>query len=87
MSRPEDPGRIECRRLNPRALAAELTRIAGELGLHPRIACIEGDDLMGRLGDLQAAGEAFTHMDKGIALRIPRGSPSPPTPTSGVGVS
>ncbi|MHB9096603.1 MAG: acyclic terpene utilization AtuA family protein [Syntrophales bacterium] len=55
--------------LNPRALAAELVRVAGELGLHPRIACIEGDDLMGRLGDLQAAGEAFIHMDKGIALK------------------
>lgn len=55
--------------LNPRALAAELVRVAGELGLHPRIACIEGDDLMGRLGELQAAGEAFLHMDKGIALK------------------
>ena len=55
--------------LNPRALAAELTRVAGELGLHPRIACIEGDDLMGRLAELQAAGEPFLHMDKGIALK------------------
>ena len=51
--------------LNPRALAAELARVAGELGLHPRIACIEGDDLMGRLGELQAAGEAFTAYGQG----------------------
>ena len=55
--------------LNPRALAAELARVAGELGLHPRIACIEGDDLMGRLGELQAEGEAFLHMDKGVSLK------------------
>src|SRR5512145_73813 len=55
--------------LNPKALAAELERIAEKLGLHPKIACIEGDDLMGRLADLQAAGEPFIHMDKGIALK------------------
>lgn len=55
--------------LNPKALAAELERIAEKLGLHPKIACIEGDDLMGRLADLQAAGEPFIHMDKGIGLK------------------
>ncbi len=55
--------------LNPKGLAAELTRIAETLGLHPKIAYIEGDDLMGRLGELQALGEDFIHMDKGIALK------------------
>lgn len=55
--------------LNPKALAEGLTRIAGELGLHPKIAYIEGDDLMARLSDLQAAGEQFVHMDKGVALK------------------
>lgn len=55
--------------LNPKGLAAELGRIATELGLHPKIAYIEGDDLMPRLGDLQASGEEFLHLDKGIALR------------------
>lgn len=55
--------------LNPKGLAAELARIAETLGLHPKIAYIEGDDLMGRLDELQAAGEKFTHMDKGIALK------------------
>lgn len=55
--------------LNPKGLAAELTRIAETLGLHPKIAYIEGDDLMGRLGELQAMGEDFIHMDKGIALK------------------
>ncbi|HPS94885.1 MAG TPA: acyclic terpene utilization AtuA family protein, partial [Deltaproteobacteria bacterium] len=42
--------------LNPRGLATELGRLAGQLGLHPKIAYIEGDDLMGRLDELQAAG-------------------------------
>jgi hypothetical protein len=55
--------------LNPKGLAAELAHIAETLGLHPKIAYIEGDDLMGRLGELQAAGEDFIHMDKGIALK------------------
>ena len=55
--------------LNPKGLAAELTRIAGGLGLHPRIAYIEGDDLMPRLAELQASGEDLTHLDKGIALK------------------
>ncbi len=55
--------------LNPRGLAAELRKIAETLGLSPKIAYIEGDDLMGRLAELQAAGEEFTHLDKGIPLR------------------
>jgi len=55
--------------LNPRGLAKELLKIAEKLGLHPKIACIEGDDLMGRLAELQAAGEAFIHLDKGISLK------------------
>ena len=55
--------------LNPRGLAQELLKIAEKLGLHPRIACIEGDDLMARLGELQEAGEAFVHLDKGISLK------------------
>ncbi|MGD0210743.1 MAG: acyclic terpene utilization AtuA family protein [Desulfomonilia bacterium] len=55
--------------LNPKGLAAGLTRISGELGLHPKIAYIEGDDLMPRLAELQASGEDLTHLDKGIALK------------------
>ncbi|HPO46253.1 MAG TPA: acyclic terpene utilization AtuA family protein, partial [Spirochaetota bacterium] len=54
--------------LNPKGLAAELAEMAQKLGLNPRIAYIEGDDLMPRLKDLQEAGEAFTHMDRGISL-------------------
>jgi len=55
--------------LNPRALAAKLQETADRLGLHPKIACITGDDLMNRLEDLQAQGEDFMHMDKGISLK------------------
>jgi hypothetical protein len=55
--------------LNPQGMAKELKRIAETLGLHPKIACIEGDDLMGRLADLQEKGEAFIHLDKGISLK------------------
>ncbi|MCU0595606.1 MAG: DUF1446 domain-containing protein [Desulfobacterota bacterium] len=55
--------------LNPRGLAQELLKIAEKLGLHPKIACIEGDDLMGRLAALQEAGEPFIHLDKGISLK------------------
>jgi len=39
--------------LNPKALAAELQKTAKTLGLHPKIAYIEGDNLMPRLTELQ----------------------------------
>lgn len=55
--------------LNPRGLAVELRKIAEKLGLHPKIACIEGDDLMARIGELQQAGESLVHLDKGISLK------------------
>ena len=55
--------------LNPRGLAQKLKEIAAGLGLNPTIAFIEGDNLMSRLGELQAQGEAFIHMDKGISLK------------------
>jgi len=55
--------------LNPKALAEKLEAVAAELGLHPKIAYIEGDELMGRLKELQETGETFTHMDKGVALK------------------
>ena len=55
--------------LNPAGLAVELRKIAEKLGLHPKIACIEGDDLMARIGQLQEAGESLVHLDKGISLK------------------
>ena len=67
--------------LNPQGLAKELQKIADTLGLHPKIACIEGDDLMGRLADLQEKGEAFIHLDKGISRRKPARCLYLPMPT------
>jgi Acyclic terpene utilisation family protein AtuA len=54
--------------LNPAALAAELRALAGRLGVPVRVAHVEGDDLLGRLPELQAAGEAFAHLDSGTPL-------------------
>lgn len=54
--------------LNPAALAKALAVLAEKLGLTPKIAWIEGDDLMPRLNELQQGGEPFTHIDKGITL-------------------
>ena len=54
--------------LNPAGLARTLKTTVQTLGLSPRIAYIEGDDLMPRLKTLQQNGEPFTHMDKGVSL-------------------
>lgn len=61
--------------LNPAALAKELQKIAETLGIHPKIASIEGDDLMPRLADLQGKGEDFRHLDKGVSLKDSRSMP------------
>jgi Acyclic terpene utilisation family protein AtuA len=55
--------------LNPAGMAQSLQTMAEELGLTPKIAYIEGDDLMPRMAELQEKGEAFAHMDKGITLK------------------
>ncbi|MCL9795768.1 acyclic terpene utilization AtuA family protein [Frankia sp. AgKG'84/4] len=54
--------------LDPAGLAATVARTAAEQGLTPRIAHITGDDLAGRLDELTAAGERFTHLDTGRDL-------------------
>jgi hypothetical protein len=54
--------------LNPAGLAAELRALAGRLGVPVRVAHVEGDDLLGRLPELQAAGEALAHLDTGAPL-------------------
>ncbi len=55
--------------LNPRGLAEALQVLAEKLGLAPKIAFIEGDDLLPRLAELQDQGEAFVHLDKGVGLQ------------------
>jgi hypothetical protein len=42
--------------LNPRGCAAAIERAAGELGLAPRVAAVDGDDLRSRIGELRDAG-------------------------------
>jgi hypothetical protein len=54
--------------LNPAGLAARLRDIAARLGLAPKIAHVEGDDLLGRLGELTEAGQALAHADTGMPL-------------------
>ncbi len=61
--------------LNSQGLARELKKIAAALGLNPKIAYIEGDDLMPRLTELQDQGESFTHLDKSITLKEAKAIP------------
>ncbi|MBU3915862.1 DUF1446 domain-containing protein [bacterium] len=55
--------------LNPSSLAKKLGELAASLGIHPKIAFIEGDNLMGRIAELQEKGEQFNHLDKGTSLK------------------
>ncbi|HSV37304.1 MAG TPA: acyclic terpene utilization AtuA family protein, partial [Nocardioidaceae bacterium] len=54
--------------LNPAGLAHELGTLAQRLGLNPRIAYIEGDDLSDRVADLLAAGHPLANLDTGQSL-------------------
>ncbi len=56
--------------VNPHACAEAVALVARELGLHGlRIGVVEGDDLMGHLPDLLAAGEPLTNLDTGQPLQ------------------
>ena len=54
--------------LNPASLAVRMRALADGLGLQANIAHIEGDDLLAKLPDLQAGGEALSHLDNGRSL-------------------
>ncbi|HEY2691533.1 MAG TPA: acyclic terpene utilization AtuA family protein, partial [Streptosporangiaceae bacterium] len=54
--------------LSPAGLAGKLREIAAGLGLAPKIAHIEGDDLLDRIGELTDAGHALAHADTGEPL-------------------
>ncbi|MDQ6523955.1 acyclic terpene utilization AtuA family protein [Nocardioides sp. LHD-245] len=54
--------------LNPGGLAREIELLAARLGLQPRIAHVEGDDLLDRLPSLQAAGHPLAHLGTGRTL-------------------
>jgi len=54
--------------LNPRGLAADLHALGARLGVTPRVAVVEGDDLRDRLEELASAGVEFTNLDTGAPL-------------------
>ncbi len=54
--------------LDPRGAADAIRRSAAGRGLQPRVAAISGDDLMGRLGELQRRGERFLNLQTGAEL-------------------
>jgi len=54
--------------LNPAGLATRLRELLTRLGLEASVAHIEGDDLLPRLGELQAAGNELRHLDTGRSL-------------------
>jgi Acyclic terpene utilisation family protein AtuA len=55
--------------LNPSGLATQIAALAARLGLNPKVAWIDGDDLTGQIGELLAAGHDLTHLDTGRPLR------------------
>ncbi len=54
--------------LAPATLAAEVAALGERLGLAPRVAYVEGDDLAGRMDELRSAGCTFENMDTGEPL-------------------
>jgi len=60
--------------LNPAGLADQVRLLAERLGLTVAVAHVEGDDLLPRIGELQAAGHPLAHLDTGAALDTAAGS-------------
>ncbi|HWG60464.1 MAG TPA: acyclic terpene utilization AtuA family protein [Streptosporangiaceae bacterium] len=54
--------------LNPSGLARRAAELAEKLGLAPKIAYVEGDDLTGRIDALAAAGHPLANTDTGQPL-------------------
>jgi len=54
--------------LNPAGCADAVRQVADRLGLAPTIAHVAGDDVLGRLDDLRAAGHDLRHLDTGEPL-------------------
>src|SRR5262245_40448991 len=54
--------------LNPAGCARAARALYERLGVRALVAHIDGDDLMPKLADLQARGEPFAHLDKGVPL-------------------
>lgn len=54
--------------LNPQSLAVDLRKLCDKIGLKANVVHIEGDDLLGRLDELQKAGHKLANMDTGRPL-------------------
>ncbi len=54
--------------LEPAACAQAVGTVAQRLGLAPRIAYVEGDDILDRLDELKGAGIEFSNLETGEAL-------------------
>jgi hypothetical protein len=54
--------------LNPAGLAQRLRELAAKLGIDAAVAHVEGDDILDRLGAMQAAGDPLAHLDTGRPL-------------------
>jgi hypothetical protein len=54
--------------LNPGGLAERLRELAVKLGVDVSVAHVEGDDILDRLGPLQAGGDPLAHLDTGRPL-------------------
>lgn len=54
--------------LDPIGCAEAVDEVAARLGLGASVAAVTGDDLVGRLPDLQAAGHTLAHLDTGEPL-------------------
>ncbi|MDG2005638.1 MAG: DUF1446 domain-containing protein [Novosphingobium sp.] len=53
--------------VNPQACAAAMKAAADRLGLSPRIAVVDGDDLLDRADDLRSAGRLGEPLPKGVS--------------------
>ncbi len=51
--------------LDPAGCADAVREVAAKLGLSPKIAYVAGDDLLPRIGELQAAGHPLKNLDTG----------------------
>ncbi len=54
--------------LDPGGCAAAVRELAGRAGLHPVVAHVEGDDIIGRLAELTGAGHDLANTDTGQRL-------------------
>ena len=54
--------------INPAGLAERIAKLSADLGLTPRIAFVDGDDLLARMSELMSSGQRFVHMDRGVPL-------------------